>query len=352
MIQVKALSITLGEFALRDVTFNVNRGEYVVIMGPTGSGKTVLLECMMGLYRAERGEIWIHDRRVDAEPPERRGLAYVPQDYCLFPHMSLRDNIAYGMVVRRFSAARQAETIHSLAELLGIAHLLNRRALHLSGGERQRGALARALAVQPDVLLLDEPLSAVDQSTRDGLCQMLKRLQRELGVTTVHVSHSLDEALAVGDRIAIFGQGSILQEAEPEEIIRRPNCEFVALFTGCENIVAGQVSRSAEGSEFRRDELRLQVDCDWQGAGQVVIRPEDIRLMAEPSPERENILQGRVVSSGNRGSFWKFVVEVGGVEWSVLCSRHEAQALGLSVGMAVSVEFPVPCLHALHRVPE
>jgi ABC-type Fe3+/spermidine/putrescine transport system ATPase subunit len=166
-------------------------------------------------------------------------------------------------------------------------------------------------------------------------------------MTVVHVSHSFDEALAVADRLCVLNAGGVAQIGPAEEVMRRPNCEFMALFTGCENVIEGRVSRNGGGSEFVREGLRLHLQGAGEGAARVVIRPEDIRLQSEPSPERENVHEGRVVSGGSRGSFWKFVVEVGGVEWSVLCSRYEAQALDLAVGVPVWVEFPPGCLHLL-----
>ncbi|MEI6504011.1 MAG: ABC transporter ATP-binding protein, partial [Armatimonadota bacterium] len=346
-LRIEEVSLRLPDCAIQDINLEVVAGEYLGVMGPTGAGKTVLLEIIAGLRQPDRGRVWLDGQDLTHTPACCRGVAYVPQDYALFPHMSVSDNIAYGLVEQHIAPSEAAPRVQQMAERLGVEHLLARRPRSLSGGEAQRVALARALVLRSPLLLLDEPLAAVDERTREELIRQLQALQREWPMSVVHVSHSFDEALAVADRLCVLHSGRVAQIGPAEEIMRRPNCEFMALFTGCENIVTGEVSRSAEGSQFRRGELELHVDCDWQGGAQLVIRPEDIRLLAESSSERQNTLQGRVVSSGNRGSFWKSVVEVGGVEWSVLCSRYEAQALGLSVGMAVSAEFPVACLHPL-----
>jgi ABC-type Fe3+/spermidine/putrescine transport system ATPase subunit len=350
-LRIEGVSLRLPDCALRDISLEVTAGEYLGVMGPTGAGKTVLLEIIAGLRRPDSGRVWLDGQDLTHTPAYSRGVAYVPQDYALFPHMSVADNIAYGLVERRLAPAEAAPRVIQMADRLGVGHLLERRPRTLSGGEAQRVALARALVLQAPLLLLDEPLAAVDERTREELIRQLQALQREWPMAVVHVSHSFDEALAVAGRLCILSGGRIAQIGPAEEVMRRPNCEFTALFTGCENIIAGQVTRKGAGSEFRRDELRLEVDCPWQGPAQLVVRPEDLRLLAQPSPERDNVREGRVLSSGNRGSFWKFVVEVGGVEWSVLCSRYEAQVLDLAPGMAVAVEFPVSCLHLLPAEP-
>jgi molybdate/tungstate transport system ATP-binding protein len=228
-----------------------------------------------------------------------------------------------------------------------VGHLLERRPRTLSGGEAQRVALARALVLRAPLLLLDEPLAAVDERTREELIRQLQALQQEWPMAVVHVSHSFDETLAVASRLCIINAGMVAQVGPTAEVMLRPDGAFVARFTGCDNIIAGQVSHDGHGPEFTRGDLRLGVACEWQGPGQVVIRPEDIRLLTDAASGRPNVRPGRVVSSGTRGPLWKCVVEVEGVAWSVLCSRYEAQALGVRPGMAVAVEFPVASLHVV-----
>lgn len=278
MIEVRHLSITLGEFTLRDVNLAVAEGEYMVIMGPTGSGKTVLVECIAGLYRPQEGEIWIGDRRVEAEPPEKRNVAYVPQDYCLFPHMTVRRNIGYGMRLRGFSTERQRETTQRLAQLLGIEAILDRRPAHLSGGEQQRVALARALAVDPQILLLDEPLAALDAHTRESLCDMLKDLQQKLGVTTIHVSHNLEETMRVADRVAVFGEGTIIQVGDIETVLMRPASTTVARLVGATNIIAGCGRREGSQTFFQAGRLRLPCPEVPEGPCTLIARPEALLL--------------------------------------------------------------------------
>lgn len=347
MIRIKGLSISLGMFELRDIDLNVDEGEYVVVMGPTGSGKTVLLECLVGLYSPSSGEIRIDGRRVEQEPPERRGLAYVPQDYCLFPHMRLRDNITYGMRLRRQPPEVQERKTRMLSELLGISHILDRRPLHLSGGERQRGALARALAIDPAVLLLDEPLSAVDEATRDDLCEMLKNLQTELGLTILHVSHSIDEALSVADRIAVFGQGTILQEATPAEVMCRPASSLVARCVGGANILHGVGVTDAQGTRYDCGGLRLRLDGAPQGPGVLILRPEHLRIPSLGPCQDAVTIQATIRRRQNRGALVWFSLDACGVPLlaCVASSAPAASSDELTVNAPVAVDIPYSALH-------
>ncbi|RKY03149.1 hypothetical protein DRP77_06765, partial [Candidatus Poribacteria bacterium] len=188
MIRVERLNAQAGEFRLKDIDLEIGKGEYFVLLGPTGAGKTFLIECICGLRRIESGRILINGRDVTHLEPAERNLGYVPQDYALFPTMTVFENIAFGLKVRR--ASNVEERVLKVAEMLRITHLLDRYPQGLSGGEKQRVALGRALVIEPDALLLDEPLSALDPATAETLCRELKRVQRETGVTTIHVCHN------------------------------------------------------------------------------------------------------------------------------------------------------------------
>jgi len=228
VIRIEGLTFRVGAFALRDITFDVARGEYFVLLGKPGSGKTLLLECIAGLHRIGAGSIRIDDRRVDPLEPGARGIGYVPQDYALFSRLRVRDNIAFSLRVRRRRRSERIARVAELADLLGIAHLLDRSVDGLSGGERQRVALARALAAGPNVLLLDEPVSALDLETRDRILLDLRAIQRDTGTTTLHVCHDLDEMRAVADRVAILDGGRLLQAGSPEDIRLAPATPAIA----------------------------------------------------------------------------------------------------------------------------
>ncbi len=281
MIRGKHLHFSVGEFRLDDANFEVADGEYFSLLGPPGSGKSVLLECLCGLNRVGRGRVIIDGRDVTALEPRKRAIGYVPQDYALFPHLSVERNIQAGLRARHASQARIQERTTAVADLLGIGHLLKRRIAGLSGGEKQRVALARALAIEPSVLLLDEPVSALDESTRERICGELRQLQRELQITTIHISHNLEEAFSVADRGAIMFNGRFQQIGRLEDLLRRPANEFVARFMRCQNILTGRpLGPGPDGTtKVAVGEAEFLVPGSHDGQVQFTVRPENLRVM-------------------------------------------------------------------------
>ena len=236
MLELRSIGVRLGEFELADISVTVQAGEYFVLLGPSGVGKSVLLEIVAGLIRPSAGRMLLDGRDITNLPPEKRGCSLVYQDYALFPHMTAGRNIAYGLVPRigRQAAKRRAA---ELAELLHITDVLDRRPAALSGGQQQRVALARALAVQPKLLLLDEPLSAVDTNTRLRLRKELKRINCELNTAVLHVTHDPEEAMALGSRVGVMLDHRLRQIAAPEELFRRPSDPAIADFLGMRNVL-------------------------------------------------------------------------------------------------------------------
>jgi len=228
MLKIKDLAFQAGEFRIEVADLAVAAGEYFVLLGPNGSGKTLLLACLCGLLRAERGSIVVAGQDVTRLEPRRRQIGYVPQDYGLFPHMDVARNITFALRVRGVAHEAAMERLTPLVDLLDLRRLLAHWPLTLSGGERQKVALARALAIQPAILLLDEPVSALDWPTRAEVLEQLRRVQKELAVTTVHVCHSLDEAKAVADRAGVMIGGRIVQAGRLEELIAKPMNEEVS----------------------------------------------------------------------------------------------------------------------------
>ncbi|MHC4173948.1 MAG: ABC transporter ATP-binding protein [Planctomycetota bacterium] len=230
MIRTEEISFRVGTFRLQRLSINIAKGEYFVLLGPPGSGKTIFLECLCGLKKIDSGQIYIDGCQVTNLEPRARGIGYVPQDYALFPHLTVEQNIAFGLRVHSYqnkdTQARVAET----AELLDIRLLLGRGVGGLSGGEKQRVALARALVLQPKILLLDEPVCALDEVTRQEVCAQLLDIQRRLGLTTIHVSHNLEEAFSVADRAAILNEGILQQVGPLDELLAKPSSKFVARF--------------------------------------------------------------------------------------------------------------------------
>ncbi len=230
MIRTEEISFHIGTFGLQRLSIDIAKGEYFILLGPPGSGKTIFLECLCGLKKIDSGRIYIDGHHVTNLEPRARGIGYVPQDYALFPHLSVERNIAFGLRVHGYQHKEIQAKITETAELLDIRQLLPRRIHGLSGGEKQRVALARALVLQPKILLLDEPVCALDEVTRQEVCVQLLDIQRRLGLTTIHVSHNLEEAFTVADRAAILNVGILQQVGSLDELLRKPNSEFIARF--------------------------------------------------------------------------------------------------------------------------
>jgi len=351
---VQGVWVDLEDFHLREMELDIAPGEYFVILGPTGAGKTVVLETIAGLHQPRKGRIFVDGEDVTHVPPERRGVGFVYQDYVLFPHLSVAGNIAFGLKLRGANRTMVEERVAAIGQLLGINRLLHRRPDTLSGGEQQRVALARALVVEPRLLLLDEPLSALDPETREGLQRELVRLHRELGTTTIHVTHDFEEAVALGDRIAVVHEGRIVQMGPPEEIFRRPSSEFVARFVGVRNIFRGEV-RPNNGSHkvFALDGLEIAVVTELEGGVHGSIRPEDILLSTAPlHSSARNSFCGQIVGIGDRGTIIYVTVRVpsGSTrgksrDFTCMITRTSLEEMDLREGLEVYMAFKASAVH-------
>ena len=230
MLEIKNIKLKLGQFALNDINIKIKLGEYFVILGPSGAGKTVLLETIAGLYTPEKGNILYNKRDMAFLPPEERNIGFVYQQYELFPHMTVEENIGFGLKIRGVDKKTIYEKTYNLALMLKVDHLLKRYPNGLSGGEKQRVALARALVISPKILLLDEPMSALDMMTKLILQQEIKNIHREFKPTVIHVTHDIEEAIFLADRIGIMNEGRLLEILKAEEIFNKTDSFFLSKY--------------------------------------------------------------------------------------------------------------------------
>ncbi|MBI2859970.1 MAG: ABC transporter ATP-binding protein [Chloroflexi bacterium] len=298
MIEIKGLSIQLGDFSLSDINLEVQDREYFVILGPTGAGKTVLIECIAGLRHIQKGEVWLGGVNVTRLPPEERGIGYVPQDYVLFPFLNVAQNIAFGL--RRGKRPRQeiADRVDQLSRLLGISSLLERSPRSLSGGEKQRVALARALAPSPRLLLLDEPLSSLDQQTSKRLRLELRRIHQDTGIATVHITHNQAEAEELAGRIAVINRGRIEQVGSPADVFFYPGNQAVSDFIGAPNILECHCcEKLGKGLvEVKCGDLSIVLPHDGRPVRRIALSPRDVYVsdVEPPGPHDVNRFKGIV----------------------------------------------------------
>jgi len=338
MIEIRNLSIDLGEFFLKDINLTIGDREYFVILGPTGAGKTVLIECIAGLHRISKGEIWIDGNNATHLAPEERSIGYVPQDYVLFPFLDAADNIAFGLRQAKYSKTAIGEKVKTLANLMGISHLLYRNTHSLSGGEKQRVALARALALCPKVLLLDEPLSSLDLQTSKYLRLELRRIHNELGITTLHITHNQVEAEEVADRIGILNMGKLEQVGEPDEVFFYPESKVVADFTGAANILDCDYCRTVGQGlvEANCGGLPIILPHDGDRVQKIALFPRDIYISdTQPPGPHVNRFKGIITDMKSSSSTVRLEVKVGENTLQAEMPRDIFEDMGLRVGKEV-----------------
>jgi len=340
MIEIKNLSMNLGEFSLKDVNLTVGDGEYFVILGPTGAGKTILIECIAGLHRIKRGEIWVNENNITRLTPEERNVGYVPQEYVLFPFLDVAANIAFGLRQAKLTKSEIKEQVKNLANLLGVSHILSRDTRTLSGGEKQRVALARALAPSPKILLLDEPLSALDLQTAKYLRLELQRIHQELEVTTLHITHDQIEAEEIADKIAILDVGRIEQVGRPEEVFFYPESEAVSNFIGTPNILDCDECRTVGQGIMEVDcrGLKIILPHDGNSIKRIALFPRDIFISDTQGPGLQvNRFKGTITNIKSLGATLKIQVKSGENTLRAEMPRHLFEEMSLEVGKEVFV---------------
>ena len=324
-LDLRGVSKRYGEtLALDRVDLRVHRGETVALLGPSGCGKSTLLALVAGLEPHEGTILW-QGRDLAGTPAESRRFGMVFQDYALFPHLNVFENVAFGLRIRRTPAARLRERVAEVLALVGLEHLQGRDVTTLSGGERQRVALARALAPEPRLLMLDEPLAALDRNLRDRLAEDLGAILRDLDLPAIYVTHDVEEALAVADRVAVMQPRRIARIGTPQEIYGEPGSEYVARFLGLDNLVAARLDRAGGRPVLRTGLGDLPAEAltppDGHGADlKLLLRPTGITIFAEDAPEQPLssadrwVLEGELTARSFRGAAQRIQISISGFE--------------------------------------
>jgi len=339
-VRLEGIVKTFGSVrAVDGVTLTVRAGEFLTLLGPSGSGKTTTLACVAGFAVPTEGEILIQGRAVTFEPPFQRNVGMVFQHYALFPHMSVADNLAFPLRMRRRPAAEIRERVAWALALVQLGGLGGRAPRQLSGGQQQRVALARALVFEPPVLLMDEPLGALDKKLRAEMQLELKHLHARLGVTVIYVTHDQEEALTLSDRVAVMNHGRLEQLGTPLELYESPRTRFVAEFVGESNVIEGTVAAGAGGglALLTAKGLRLPLRAGGAAVGErltLLVRPEKITLAAGG----DALLEGEVAEAIYLGEATRYVVRAGD---ETLVVKHQNTAAGgaLAVGARVGLRW-------------
>ncbi len=342
MVEIRDVTKVFGAFtALDHVSMEIKEGEFMTFLGPSGCGKTTCLRLISGFEQPTTGEVRIAGRDVTFDPPYKRDVNQVFQSYALFPHLTVYENIAFGLRMKKLPPAEIKEKVERDIALTSLQGMEDRKPAQLSGGQRQRVALARAIVCEPKVLLLDEPLSALDARLRTQMRLELKKLQKSLGITFIFVTHDQEEALTMSDRVAVINRGKVEQIGTAAEIYHRPETRFVASFIGETNIVEAQVLEQGEGRLLCRLEggLDLWIRGNNSKTGDkmlVSVRPEKIRLSGQQPAEGDNVFKARVSSEVFKGAVDDMtVVTDGGLELGALLTNEGVTGLDFHEGEQV-----------------
>ncbi len=342
-IEIENLHLAFGPTkVLTGVNLSIKPGEFFAFLGPSGSGKSTLLRSLAGFGPRPSGAIRIGGKDVVDLPPWKRNVGMVFQSYALWPHLSVRENVAFGLRERKVPASEIGRRVDEALDLVGLKHLADRMPNQLSGGQQQRIALARTVVIEPQVLLLDEPLSKLDASLRVQMRRELLALQSKLGLTTIFVTHDQEEANSTCDRMAVLDKGVIQQIGRPQELYDAPVNLFVARFLGTANILEGRVEK--QGSDLRfvtGSGEALPLRGGAMGAGSVVLRPQNIAISAAAGPDT---IAGRVLHSEFLGSQIRYIVRAAGAELVVDKSHHSSETAvptGSDVALRVNMDSAV-----------
>lgn len=340
IIDLKNISVKLGDAQiLENLSMYIRDKEFITLLGPSGCGKTTTLRIIAGFLEPDSGEVVFENKVINGVPPHKRQVNTIFQRYALFPHLNVYENIAFGLRVKKMKEKEISETVKEMLELVNLNGFERRNINSLSGGQQQRVAIARALAVKPRVLLLDEPLGALDLKLRKDMQVELKNIQQRLGITFIYVTHDQEEALSMSDTVVVMDGGVIQQIGTPQDVYNEPKNAFVADFIGESNILDGKMLE-----DFKCYFSGAQFQCLDKGFGigesvDVVVRPEDVDIV----PADQGMLKGTVTSVTFKGVHFEIIVDIGGFKWMIQTTDYEP------VGKRIGLDIEPDAIHIMKK---
>lgn len=340
IIDLKNISVKLGDAQiLENLSMYIRDKEFITLLGPSGCGKTTTLRIIAGFLEPDSGEVIFENKVINGVPPHKRQVNTIFQRYALFPHLNVYENIAFGLRVKKMKEKEISETVKEMLNLVNLNGFERRNINSLSGGQQQRVAIARALAVKPRVLLLDEPLGALDLKLRKDMQVELKNIQQRLGITFIYVTHDQEEALSMSDTVVVMDGGVIQQIGTPQDVYNEPKNAFVADFIGESNILDGKMLE-----DFKCSFSGTQFQCLDRGFGigesvDVVVRPEDVDIV----PVEKGMLNGTVTSVTFKGVHFEIIVDIGGFKWMIQTTDYEP------VGKRIGLDIEPDAIHIMKK---
>ena len=340
IIDLQNISVSFDEQTiLNNINLQIHDGEFVTLLGPSGCGKTTTLRIIAGFQQPDKGNVIFEGKNIDGVPAYKRQVNTIFQRYALFPHLNVYENIAFGLRVKKMKEKEISETVKEMLNLVNLNGFERRNINSLSGGQQQRVAIARALAVKPRVLLLDEPLGALDLKLRKDMQVELKNIQQRLGITFIYVTHDQEEALSMSDTVVVMDGGVIQQIGTPQDVYNEPKNAFVADFIGESNILDGKMLE-----DFKCSFSGAQFQCLDKGFGigesvDVVVRPEDVDIV----PVEKGMLSGTVTSITFKGVHFEIIVDIGGFKWMIQTTDYEP------VGKKIGLEIEPDAIHIMKK---
>lgn len=348
MIKLKDVFFQTKDFSLENINLEIKPQEYFIILGPTGSGKTLLLETILGFNFPCKGKIYLEEKDITFVPSAKRNIGFVPQNACLFPHLNVFENICFGLKLKKISKKEIQKQLDSLGKLLEIEHLFHRFPDNLSGGEKQKVAIARALSINSKILILDEPLTGIDSKFKNTLQKLFAHIHKTLSITIIHVTHNFEEAFSLATQIGVINKGKFVQIGSPDEIFHKPNSEFVSHFVGTHNIFKGKIIEENEKKLVNLGNIKLFVVTEKNNNDDVniFIRAENILISQDfIFSSARNCFPGIITEIIDKGSFIYLNVRVVDKNFISIITRFSFEEMNLCLNKKIYLTFKTSSIH-------